>query len=106
MIHVVDVHDERSPGLHHESLQSIVLGRIVVLSFGGFWSLGTPRVCVLDSETGTARICSRSSLEELGEDDAAAATAKNRKRKEEEERIIVDVMHRVGLGKARMRFFG
>jgi hypothetical protein len=46
MVHfVVVVHGERSPGLHRESLQSIVgiiiVGRVLVAhSFGGFGSLG------------------------------------------------------------------
>jgi hypothetical protein len=86
------------------------LGSLSFFPLEDFGRLATPQVCVLDSETGTARTCSQSSLEELEEDDAVTATAENRKRKEmtvrEEERISVDVMQCVGLGKSRMRLFG
>ena len=51
--------------------------------------LAIPRVCVMDSETGTA-------LEELEEGDAAMTTTETKKRKgmtvREEGRIIVDAM--------------
>ena len=72
------------------------LGALLFFPLDDLGVLAIPRVCVMDSETGTARIASRSSLEVLEEGDAVTTTAESRKKKEmtvrEEERIIVDAM--------------